>query len=132
MVVLRSKNEIEGLRRAAIEGAARTQLELAWAARLDKSTMVAVDALEAEGLVERRADPKDRRARIVVPTEAGRELLARRGGGAGRGERGARRLGRRGATGLARSADLPGGSAALGLAARRRRSRAAPQEKLLA
>ena len=79
MVVLRSKNEIEGLRRAAIEGAARTQLELAWAARLDKSTMVAVDALEAEGLVECRADPKDRRARIVVPTEAGRELLGQIG-----------------------------------------------------
>ena len=27
--------------------------------------------------MERRADPRDRRARIVVPTEAGRELLAR-------------------------------------------------------
>ena len=64
--------------RAAVEGAARTQLALARAARLDKSTMVvAVDALEEEGLVERRPDPKDRRARIVVPTKAGRELLAR-------------------------------------------------------
>ena len=27
--------------------------------------------------MERRPDPKDRRARIVVPTDAGRELLAR-------------------------------------------------------
>ena len=64
--------------RAAVEGASRTQLALARAARLDKSTMVvAVDALEEEGLVERRPDPKDRRARIVVPTKAGRELLAR-------------------------------------------------------
>ncbi len=64
--------------RAGVEGAARTQLALARAARLDKSTMVvAVDALEKEGLVERRPDPKDRRARIVVPTDAGRELLAR-------------------------------------------------------
>ena len=63
---------------AAVEGAARTQLALAQAARLDKSTMVvALDALEEEGLVERRPDPKDRRARIVVPTDAGRELLAR-------------------------------------------------------
>ena len=64
--------------RAAVEGSARTQLALTRAARLDKSTMVvAVDALEEAGLVERRPDPKDRRARIVVPTEAGRELLAR-------------------------------------------------------
>ena len=64
--------------RAAVEGAARTQLALAHAARLDKSTMVvALDALEEEGLVERRPDPKDRRARIVVPTDAGRNLLAR-------------------------------------------------------
>ena len=39
--------------------------------------VVALDALEEEGLVERRPDPKDRRARIVVPTDAGRELLAR-------------------------------------------------------
>lgn len=64
--------------RAAVEGAARTQLALAQSARLDKSTMVvAVDALEEEGLVERRPDPTDRRARIVVPTDAGRKLLAR-------------------------------------------------------
>ena len=64
--------------RAVVEGRPGTQLALAQAARLDKSTMVvAVDALEGEGLVERRPDPKDRRARIVVPTEAGRELLAR-------------------------------------------------------
>jgi MarR family transcriptional regulator for hemolysin len=64
--------------RAAVEGTARTQLALARSARLDKSTMVvAVDALEEEGLVERRPDPNDRRARIVVPTDAGREVLAR-------------------------------------------------------
>ncbi len=70
--------------RAVVEGAARTQLALAQAARLDKSTMVvALDALEEEGLVERRPDPKDRRARIVVPTDAGRELsLARTTAGA--------------------------------------------------
>jgi DNA-binding MarR family transcriptional regulator len=64
--------------RAAIEGVPQTQLALAQSARLDKSTMVvAVDALENEGLVERRPDQKDRRARIVVPTDAGRKLLAR-------------------------------------------------------
>lgn len=64
--------------RAAVMGGLRTQLALSRAARLDKSTMVvALDALEAEGLVERRPDPGDRRARIVEPTDAGRELLAR-------------------------------------------------------
>jgi len=75
---LRDYTVLLAAERAAIEGAERTQLALARAARLDKSTMVvALDALEEEGLVERRPDPKDRRARIVVPTEAGRELLAR-------------------------------------------------------
>lgn len=75
---LRDYTVLLAAERAAVEGAARTQLALAQAARLDKSTMVvALDALEEEGLVERRPDPKDRRARIVVPTEAGRELLAR-------------------------------------------------------
>ena len=75
---LRDYTVLIAAERAAVEGAARTQLALAQAARLDKSTMVvALDALEEEGLVERRPDPKDRRARIVVPTDAGRELLAR-------------------------------------------------------
>src|SRR5215210_2381053 len=75
---LRDYTVLLAAERAAIEGTARTQLALARAARLDKSTMVvAVDTLEGVGLVERRPDPKDRRARIVVPTEAGRELLAR-------------------------------------------------------
>ena len=64
--------------RAAATGSPRTQLALARAARLDKSTMVvALDALEGAGLVERRPDAKDRRARIVEPTDAGQELLAR-------------------------------------------------------
>jgi DNA-binding MarR family transcriptional regulator len=75
---LRDYTVLIAAERAAIEGRPRTQLALARAARLDKSTMVvAVDALEEQGLVERRPDPKDRRARIVVSTEAGRELLAR-------------------------------------------------------
>jgi MarR family transcriptional regulator for hemolysin len=75
---LRDYTVLIAAERAAIEGAPRTQLALARAARLDKSTMVvAVDALEEEGLVERQPDPKDRRARIVVTTDAGRELLAR-------------------------------------------------------
>lgn len=75
---LRDYTVLIAAERAAVEGRPKTQLALAQAARLDKSTMVvAVDALEDEGLVERRPDPKDRRARIVAPTEAGRELLAR-------------------------------------------------------
>lgn len=75
---LRNYTVLIAAERAAIEGAPQTQLALAQSGRLDKSTMVvAVDALEEEGLVERRSDPKDRRARIVVPTDAGRELLAR-------------------------------------------------------
>ena len=64
--------------RAAGAGALRTQLALSRAARLDKSTMVvALDSLERRGLVEPKPDPGDRRARIVEPTDAGRELLAR-------------------------------------------------------
>lgn len=39
--------------------------------------VVALDALEGEGLVKRRPDPGDRRARIVELTNAGREILAR-------------------------------------------------------
>jgi DNA-binding MarR family transcriptional regulator len=75
---LRDYTVLIAAERAAVEGRPRTQLELAKAARLDKSTMVvAVDSLEREGLVERRPDPRDRRARIVAPTGAGRKLLAR-------------------------------------------------------
>ncbi len=75
---LRDYTVLIAAERAAIEGVPQTQLALAQSARLDKSTMVvAVDALENEGLVERRPDQKDRRARIVVPTDAGRKLLAR-------------------------------------------------------
>jgi len=75
---LRDYTVLIAAERAAIEGVPQTQLALAQSARLDKSTMVvAVDALENEGLVERWPDQKDRRARIVVPTDAGRKLLAR-------------------------------------------------------
>lgn len=75
---LRDYTVLLAAERASVESLSRTQLTLSQFARLDKSTMVvAVDALEKEGLVERQADPTDRRARIVVTTEAGRELLAR-------------------------------------------------------
>lgn len=38
---------------------------------------VALDRLEALGLIERRADPDDRRAKLVHFSEAGEEMLAR-------------------------------------------------------
>src|SRR5215470_3896589 len=41
------------------------------------SITVAVDRLEAKGLVERRASAEDRRARIVHLTRSGRKLIKR-------------------------------------------------------
>ena len=61
----------------AIEGE-RTQSELAERANLDKTTMVVtMDALEKSGLAERRLSSTDRRARIIVVTDAGREVVAK-------------------------------------------------------
>jgi DNA-binding MarR family transcriptional regulator len=55
-------------------GAAPTQLALARAVDVDKTKMVAIiDGMEAEGLVSRRPDPDDRRARIIEPTAEGRK-----------------------------------------------------------
>jgi DNA-binding MarR family transcriptional regulator len=55
-----------------------SQLALARRLGVDKTQMTyVVDALEAGGFVERRADPSDRRVRQVLPTDAGRELLDR-------------------------------------------------------
>jgi len=55
----------------------RTQIQIAALADLDKTTMVAtVDALERQGLAERRASATDRRARIVSVTEKGRAAAA--------------------------------------------------------
>jgi DNA-binding MarR family transcriptional regulator len=54
-----------------------TQIELAKLTDLDKTTMVVtLDELEEAGLAERRPSPADRRARIVVVTEAGRAMAA--------------------------------------------------------
>ena len=59
------------------ERMARTQLEIAQIVGLDKSTLVAtIDDLEHRGLVQRQADPADRRARVVESTAKGRELAA--------------------------------------------------------
>ena len=55
-----------------------TQIQLAELCNLDKTTMVVtLDELERAGLAERHPSPTDRRARIVVVTEAGRAVLKR-------------------------------------------------------
>ncbi|MGD9735624.1 MAG: MarR family winged helix-turn-helix transcriptional regulator [Solirubrobacterales bacterium] len=60
----------------AAEG--RSQQEIARAVQAPPSRMVGfVDELEQRGLVERRADPRDRRVRALYLTAAGREALAR-------------------------------------------------------
>jgi DNA-binding MarR family transcriptional regulator len=60
----------------AAEG--RSQQEIATAVQAPPSRMVGfVDELERQGLVERRADPKDRRVRALYLTAAGRQALAR-------------------------------------------------------
>jgi DNA-binding MarR family transcriptional regulator len=54
-----------------------TQVELGKALGLDKTTLMAqLDGLERMGLVVRRNDPRDRRARIPEITEAGNALRA--------------------------------------------------------
>jgi MarR family transcriptional regulator, organic hydroperoxide resistance regulator len=55
-----------------------TQVELAKALGLDKTTLMSqLDRLERMGLVVRRSDPRDRRARIPEITEAGNALRAK-------------------------------------------------------
>jgi MarR family transcriptional regulator, transcriptional regulator for hemolysin len=57
---------------ASALGEDRTQIELANMIGLDKTTMVAtVDALEEDGLAERRPSSHDRRARVISVTKAG-------------------------------------------------------------
>lgn len=52
-----------------------SQRELSDFLRLDPSQIVAVvDFLESRGLVRREPDPSDRRANVVVATDAGKEL----------------------------------------------------------
>jgi DNA-binding MarR family transcriptional regulator len=58
-------------------GSAATQLELAMQVGYDKTRLIAIlDDLVREGLVERRPDPADRRARNVSLTPAGAERVA--------------------------------------------------------
>lgn len=52
-----------------------TQTEIADLASIDKTTMVVtMDVLESAGYAERVPSPTDRRARVVVVTELGREI----------------------------------------------------------
>ncbi|WP_329021584.1 MarR family winged helix-turn-helix transcriptional regulator [Streptomyces sp. NBC_00690] len=61
---------------AVAESPARSQLTLARAVSVDKSKLVLVlDELETAGLVRRRPDPSDRRARIVEATQQGHRTL---------------------------------------------------------
>jgi len=54
-----------------------TQSEIARLVGLDKTTMVVtVDELEGAGLAERRPSSTDRRARVIVVTEAGEQRVA--------------------------------------------------------
>jgi DNA-binding MarR family transcriptional regulator len=60
----------------ATQGEPRRQLSLAHDLGIDRTVMTyLLDDLEQAGLVERRPDPNDRRARLVSATEAGNELL---------------------------------------------------------
>jgi DNA-binding MarR family transcriptional regulator len=59
-------------------GVAPTQLELARMTGRDKTRIIGnLDSLEAAGLLGRRPDPMDRRAKIVEITSAGRDVVAR-------------------------------------------------------
>ncbi|MBR7832835.1 MarR family transcriptional regulator [Actinospica durhamensis] len=60
----------------AAHGSARNQAELAKQLGVDRTVMVyLVDDLERAGLVERLADPRDRRSKLIRATEAGHERL---------------------------------------------------------
>jgi DNA-binding MarR family transcriptional regulator len=62
---------------AAAQGAVASQLALAQHLGVDRTVMTyLIDGLEAAKLIERRPDPADRRARRIVATQLGTELLA--------------------------------------------------------
>jgi DNA-binding MarR family transcriptional regulator len=63
---------------AAAKGTVGSQLALAQHLGIDRTVMTyLLDDLEAASLIERRPDPADRRARRIVATQKGNELLAR-------------------------------------------------------
>jgi DNA-binding MarR family transcriptional regulator len=60
----------------AAQGSVNSQLALAQHLGVDRTVMTyLLDDLEAAGLIERRPDPADRRARRIVATKKGNELL---------------------------------------------------------
>ena len=62
----------------ACDDARPSQKEIAEFLRLDPSQVVSlIDDLQTRGLVERVADPRDRRSNVVVATPAGRKTHAR-------------------------------------------------------
>ena len=62
---------------AATRSEPESQLALAQHLGVDRTVMTyLLDDLEGAGLIERRPDPADRRARRIVATTRGRELLA--------------------------------------------------------
>jgi len=55
--------------------AIRTQAALAEAIGADKTRIIpTLDELQAQGFIERRPDPDDRRARLLALTDAGRDV----------------------------------------------------------
>ncbi|HLS92017.1 MAG TPA: MarR family transcriptional regulator [Microbacterium sp.] len=61
----------------ALDAQPPTQREIAEFLRLDPSQVVAlVDDLESRGIVARETDARDRRAKVVAVTDAGRALYA--------------------------------------------------------
>lgn len=72
-----SPHELRALRVAADRDEAPRLRDLADALRIaPRSVTDVVDALEAKGLVERRPDPADRRASVVVVTDRGSRTQA--------------------------------------------------------
>lgn len=62
---------------AVVHEAPPTQAALAGRLGIDRTVMTyLLDKFEGCGLVERRQDPADRRARRIVPTDHGRRVLA--------------------------------------------------------
>jgi DNA-binding MarR family transcriptional regulator len=60
----------------AVHESARNQVEMSRMLGCDRTVMVyLLDELVGEGLVERRPDPADRRNRLIVATDKGRERL---------------------------------------------------------
>src|SRR5690606_3590493 len=71
-----SPHQARALRTVCAQEGARLS-EVAGKLRIaPRSATEVVDSLEERGLVERRPDPADRRAVLVVATEAGRETYA--------------------------------------------------------